>query len=85
LQKKEGEISSFSPKNSSSYEQLLNKKKEYCSMQERVVLDLYKSMVKSITPVDLKILEKRLINVDSITSISSLDNFLEGLIKNMIE
>jgi hypothetical protein len=54
-------------------------------MQEKVVLDLYKSMVKSITPVDLKILEKRLINVDSITDLSSLDNFLEGLIKNMIE
>ena len=54
-------------------------------MQEKVVIELYKSIVKSMTPIELKFLEKKVINVDSITNLSSLDVFLENLIRNMIE
>lgn len=54
-------------------------------MQEKVVIELYKSIVKSMTPIELKFLEKKVINVDSITNISTLDVFLENLIRNMIE
>jgi len=57
-------------------------KREHNSLQKECMINLYKKMVKSIIPIDLKVFSKRFLRLRNITNFSSLDHLLEKINEN---
>lgn len=60
-------------------------KSEYVNLQDRVIIDLFKATIKSVIPLELKFLEKKVLKLNEVVNYQGLEYFLEKLIKNQIE
>jgi len=59
-----------------------NKKQHYGKLQTEIVIDLYKKLIKSIIPVEIKVFIKKFINLKDIKNFDDIDTLLKNIIEN---
>jgi len=58
------------------------KKDSYGKLQTEIVIDLYKKLIKSIIPVEIKVFIKQFINLKDIKNFDDIDTLLNNIIEN---
>jgi len=61
-------------------------KKDYIEIQDKLIIELFKNMLKNVTPLEFKFFEKKMLfNLKDVSNIYNLEMFLDGLLKSQIE